>query len=393
MARVDALDKVTVSPTLTATLAGSKDRQLEELMQTCGLRVAVCKVEELATLAQPGAAQPSLVILDMRDRPVLPPTVGMLRRQHPATGVVLVAAALEPALMLEAMRAGVTEFLTAPVTAPELSAAVGRVTTAHAPSTMGEVFAFIGAKGGVGTTTVATNVATALSQSDRGSTVFIDLHLAYGDAAVYLGAEPRFSVIDALENVHRLDKAFLTGLVGHARAGLSLLASSDRASATPIDSASVRMLIESAARHYRYVVLDVPRSDVMIEALEPATRLVIVANQELATVRAATRLSAALKQRYGKERLAVVVSRFDVEAEIGQADVERVLGTSVAHTFPSNYRIALEALNTGRPVVLDNHNKLAASLTGFARRLADVSETPAKNERQTGILGRLTGRR
>ncbi len=133
VARVDALDKVTVSPTLTATLAGSKDRQLEELMQTCGLRVAVSKVEELATLAQPGAAQPSLVILDMRDRPVLPPTVAMLRRQHPATGVVLVAATLEPALMLEAMRAGVTEFLTAPVTAPELTAAVGRVTTAHAP--------------------------------------------------------------------------------------------------------------------------------------------------------------------------------------------------------------------------------------------------------------------
>ena len=205
--------------------------------------------------------------------------------------------------MLEAMRAGVTEFLTAPVTAPDLSAAVGRVTTAHAPSTMGEVFAFIGAKGGVGTTTVATNVATALSQIDRGSTILIDLHLAYGDAAVYLGAEPRFSVIDALENVHRLDKAFLSGLVGHAQAGLSLLASSDRASATPVDSASVRTLIESAARHYRYVVLDVPRSDVMIEALEPATRIVIVANQELATVRAATRLSAALRQRYGKERL------------------------------------------------------------------------------------------
>ncbi len=150
--------------------------------------------------------------------------------------------------------------------------------------------------------------------SASGSTLLIDLHLAYGDAAVYLGTEPRFSVIDALENVHRLDKAFLGGLVGHARAGLSLLASSDRASATPVDSTSVRTLIESAARHYRYVVLDVPRTDVMIEALEPSSRIVIVANQELATVRAATRLSAALRQRYGKDRLPVVVSRFDLRS-------------------------------------------------------------------------------
>jgi pilus assembly protein CpaE len=141
---------------LTATLAGARDRQLEELMQTCGLRVSISKVEELASLAQPAAPQPALVILDMRDRPSLPPTVGMLRRQHPSTGVVIVAASLEPALMLEAMRAGVTEFLTAPVTAPDLSAAVTRVTTSTAPSTSGEVFAFLGAKGGVGTTTVAT---------------------------------------------------------------------------------------------------------------------------------------------------------------------------------------------------------------------------------------------
>ena len=128
-----------VAPTLTATLAGSRDRQLEELMQNCGLRVSVGKVDELAALAQPGAAQPSLVILDMRDCPALPPTVAMLRRQHPATGVVIVAASLEPALMLEAMRAGVTEFLTAPVTAPELTSAVARVTTSHTPSTTGDV--------------------------------------------------------------------------------------------------------------------------------------------------------------------------------------------------------------------------------------------------------------
>ena len=382
-----------MATTLTATLAGSRDRQLEELMQNCGLRVSVSKVEDLAGLAQPGTSQPALVILDMRDRPSLPPTIGMLRRQHPTTGVVIVAAALEPALMLEAMRAGVTEFLTAPVSAPDLTAAVTRVTASNAPTTTGEVFAFLGAKGGVGTTTVATNVATSLAQLENGPTILIDLHLAYGDAAVYLGTEPRFSVIDALENVHRLDKAFLGGLVGHARGGLSLLASSDRASATPVDSTSVRTLIESAARHYRYIVLDVPRSDVMIDALEPSSRIVIVANQELATVRAATRLSAALRQRYGKERLAVVVSRFDIQAEIGQGDVERVLGTPVAHTFPSNYRIALEALNTGRPVVLDNHNKLAAALTGFARGLVETDDEPVPGKRQPGLLGRLTGRR
>jgi pilus assembly protein CpaE len=220
----------------------------------------------------------------------------------------------------------------------------------------------------------------------------MDLHLAYGDAAVFLGTEPRFSVIDALENVHRLDKAFMNGLVAQTSAGLALLGSSDRASATPVDTTSVRALIDTAAQHYRYVVLDVPRSDVMLAALEAASRLVIVANQELATVRTATRLAATLRQRYGKDRLSVVVSRFDQLSDIGQEDVEKVLGSPVAHTFPSNYRLALQALNTGRPVVLDNHNRLAAALTGFAHRLV-AAEQPADAPRQVGFLGRLAGRR
>ena len=107
---------------------------------------------------------------------------------------------------------------------------------------------------------------------------------------------------------------------------------------------------------------------------------------------AATRLATMLRQRYGKNRLMVVVSRYDHQSEIGQDDVEKVLGSPVAHTFPSNYRIALEALNTGRPVVLDNHNKLAAALTSFARGLVDTAEEMPVARRQSGLFSRLTGR-
>ena len=79
-------------------------------------------------------------------------------------------------------------------------------------------------KGGVGTTTVAVNVATALAKLEPKSTLFIDLHVANGDAAVFLGAEPRFSIVDALENTHRLDEAFFRNLIAHAKCGVDLLA-------------------------------------------------------------------------------------------------------------------------------------------------------------------------
>jgi pilus assembly protein CpaE len=123
------------------------------------------------------------------------------------------------------------------------------------------VFAFLGAKGGVGTTTLAVNVATALAQSRVGRVLFADLHPAYGDAALFFGAEPKFSVLDALENTHRLDEAFLKGLVVRTKTGLDLLASSDRSTVGSPDAQRVRALIEFVSRHYAHVVLDVPRSD------------------------------------------------------------------------------------------------------------------------------------
>jgi Flp pilus assembly CpaE family ATPase len=120
---------------------------------------------------------------------------------------------------------------------------------------------------------------------------------------------------------------------------------------------------------------------------------VIVANQELSTVRGAARMAAALRQRYGKERVQVVVSRYDSASEIGQDDVERVTGGSVRHLFPSNYRLAVDALNKGRPIVVENHNKLAASFVGFARTLAGVPKPSEVEQPKQGLLGRLTSRR
>jgi pilus assembly protein CpaE len=294
------------------------------------------------------------------------------------------------------MRSGVNEFVCDPVDPAELEAAINRLMT-HRPVTptgpVGQIFAFIGAKGGVGTTTVAVNVATALARlPDRSETLLIDLHVANGDAAVFLGEEPRFSIVDALENTHRLDEVFFRGLITKTKSRVNLLASSDRVMLSPLDVRRVRTLLEFASRHFRYVVLDVPRSDAAIlDALEGVNRIVVVANQELSAVRSASRMAASLRQRYGKDKLTVVVSRADRLAEIGQDDVERAVGSPVRHSFPSDYRRALEALNKGRPLTLENHNELSASFVKFAESLAGVQT--ARVERSPSRFGLFGGRR
>ena len=89
-----------------------------------------------------------------------------------------------------------------------------------------------------------------------------------------------------------------------------------------------------------------------------------------------------------------MVTRYDAVSEIGQEDIERATGGAIEHLFPSNYRLAVNALNKGQPIVVENHNKLAASFVGFARSLAGVRETRTIRMRnRAGLFGRLTGKR
>ena len=105
-------------------------------------------------------------------------------------------------------------------------------------------------------------------------------------------------------------------------------------------------------------------------------------------------MASILRQRYGRERVQVVVGRHDPSAEIGQADIERATGGPIRFLFPSDYRLAVGALNAGRPFVTDNHSTLAGSITTFARSLAGLSDVPASAASQPpGLLRRLTGRR
>jgi pilus assembly protein CpaE len=293
--------------------------------------------------------------------------------------------------MLEAMRAGVTECVAEPLSPKALDEAVRRVLTNALPQPAGQVFAFIGAKGGVGASTLAVNAAAALGRDSEGNVLLIDLHTGHGDAAIFLGAEPRFSVLDALDNIQRVDESFFNGVVEKAVGSVHLLASPTRPRPGVVDQKRIRALLETAAQMYRTTVLDVPRSDItMIDSLDHATTIVVVTSQEISSLRNAARIAETLRGRYGSGRIKVVVNRFHRDAVIAQEDVERVVGTDVK-PIPSDYKVAVEALNAGRPVVLDMESRLAKALATFAKELAGVTKERA--EKPAGVLGRLAWRR
>jgi pilus assembly protein CpaE len=370
---------------LHVTLVGSQDKQIEEMLRVTGFDAV--RVSPDAAVSKPG----DVVVIDARGQDALPAVTQAIKHQHPTVSVIILASKLDPGLLLDAMRAGVNEMVAEPITAEELVRVIERVAGSRAQTELGRVSGFIGAKGGVGTTTIAVNVATSLGSVIKPQrALIIELHNAPGDASLFTGAEPRFSLADAVDNTHRLDQVFFHHLVTQIAPSTDMLPAPERPPVGGIESQRVRQLITFASTAYKHTVVDIARSDrSMLDALDQLSTIYIVANQELATVKSASRMAAMLRDRYGRDKVGLVLSRSDRDADISQADVEKATGCSVAHTFPSNYRVALQALNKGRPVALDNHNDLSASFKRFAYHIAGVR--PAREtSKPSGLFGRLT---
>jgi pilus assembly protein CpaE len=373
-------------------IIGNPDGDLQALVQACGLRPAVLQADQLASTSRMLSALPEALLVDVRrDRSVLG-YVAAIKRRYPSMGIAIVAQALDPELMLEGMRAGVSEAISEPLTAAALQSAIGRVAVQQTVAVQSKVYAVIGAKGGVGATTIAVNLGAALAQA-LDDALLIDLNFAAGDAAVFLGVEPRFTIAEALENTHRFDEAFLRSIVVRSGDGLDLLGPSPRIAPGAIDGGRLRALLDFVTRHYHAVVLDVPRLDAaLLDGLDWATAVLVVVNHELPTLRSAHRLVQALRQRYG-DRVGVVVNRSEKNAEIGIEDIEKTVGVPIRHVFPNDYRTAVNAINKGQPLADNTQGRLPESFHAFARELTGIRKAAPSQEAGGGLFGWLTPKR
>lgn len=331
-------------------------------------------------------AAPEVVIVDLAEDPELGIKLAhfLAGASSPSYKIVASGPTLEAELLLELMRGGITEFLPKPVTPEEVRDAVHRIkpsTVSTAGSTtLGEIFAFFGSKGGSGATTLATNLAIVLHQLTQKKTLLVDLDVELGEASLLLGIQPRFNFVDLIQNFHRVDAGLLASYIERHESGVHLLSAPfhpDRAQVVTADQ--IRRILQYLKQHYEYIVIDVSKSftPVTIAAFEQADRIFLTTTVDLPSLRNVQRALPLLQRvAHGdKERIRLLLNRFEKGGEVTTKEVERSLGLPVYATLSNDYEAVIRSLNTGKPVVLNGTsaysqdlNKLGTLITGVRRQ-------------------------
>ena len=247
---------------------------------------------------------PDLVIVDIRgDASSSMSTIERLRASASGAGIFAVALVAEPELILQSMRAGANEFFTWPPVEETFHGAIRRTAarreTAQGARPSATTLVFFGAKGGAGTTTVAVNCGVEMARLSARSTVIVDLKPGLGEVALFLGVRPRYSLLDAIDNLHRLDREFLRELVVKHKSGLEILAGSDQFDRPgAADGGAIEELFRLLARQYEYILVDAGSqiNSCTVAALYTADTIFLVANPDVPSVRNSQRLLERVRQ-------------------------------------------------------------------------------------------------
>jgi pilus assembly protein CpaE len=390
---------------LTAAIVSHDDefkRQIARMLRACGVPIGIIEGRTGAD-----GSVPDVAVVDIRaDVPSGLSAIERLRASSVSMAVFAIAVNAEPDLILQAMRAGANEFFpwnpgaqgTSRSIEESFHGAVRRTAArreaAHAGTRQPCVsHVFLGAKGGSGTTTVSVNCAVEMSRLTKRPTIILDLKPCLGEVALFLGVRPRFTVLDAIENLHRLDKDFFKELVSKHKSGLDILAGSDhfdRPNAQ--DAGALEELLRVLSRMYDNIVIDAGSliNSFVVATLYTADTVFLVTNPDVPSIRNAQRLVDRARQLgVGTERVKILLNRTSDQNLIAPKQIETALGFGIYHSFTSDYRTVSTALNSGVPLALANHSELASQFNAFTRQLLGQQEEVKEPERKRAFLGLL----
>lgn len=289
---------------------------------------------------------------------------------------VVVGPSKDADLILRAMRAGAVEFTVAGEEAHLLHAVRGLLHPAGGRQ-RGSVIAVFSPKGGVGTTTLAVNLAGAIAKRGERACL-LDLDLGTGDALSFLDLAASYGVSDVIANLHRLDGELLEASLPRHRSGLRVLAQGHGIEdADGIRASSIGPLVEFLRGHYEVVLVDGLRGfgELSLAALDASTSILLVVTQEIPALRNARRCMELFRRLgYGEDRIRLVVNRYHARSRIPDDLLAETAGLPIAARVANDYPLVDRCIRGGSLVVEEGgRSQLARDLGSLVETLVRAS--------------------
>jgi pilus assembly protein CpaE len=252
---------------------------------------------------------------------------------------------------------GVAEYVHKPLTREHVTRLfvpqIAGVTIDASASRGGSVIAVCGVRGGVGTTTVAVNLALQLTTATRGHVALLDLHLRQGTTALMLGVKPEGGLRIALEQPERADALFLDRVSVEVNERLRLIAADEALDGMPSPSPDgMRSVLDLLRRRFNYIVMDtpMPRTPGEMQAIRGARHMLAVMTPDLASIRDAVRLRE-LAASLGTSHTTIAMNRLGMQGGLKMSLIEHGLGGKPAVLIPELGKQLGRAANLGKPAL------------------------------------------
>ena len=309
--------------------------------------------------AEKAAPDVAIVDIDSDENEALE-TVKIVNKAHPKCGIIVVSSRADGQLILKAMRAGANEFLNSPLKLDELFAAIERVDTAAGGEKRtkgGEIITIAGASGGVGSTSVAVNVAVAMAQQPGNTVALVDLDFALGDADVFLDMIPEYTLLDVTQNISRLDLALLRKSLTKHDSGVYLLPRPVQVEDIAIvPSDDFRRVLGLLKASFTHVIVDLSKTYNRLDmaALEASNTVILLTQLDLPCLRNVVRLFSAFEQLENvSSKVKVVVNRSGLDkTQISADKAEETIDREIYARIPNNYFVISECRNNGVPLLM-----------------------------------------
>lgn len=333
--------------------------------------------------------RPNLVLLALEDPPVRGlATLEAIQQQLPDTPVLVYSSMMTPLLMRQAMRTGARDFLAKPLAPDELRDAVhsvlaqeeqrqlARWSDQSAVSARGTVITVAGAKGGIGKTTFATNLAVLLRKITGQEVALMDGDAQFGDVGVMLDMAAERSIADLARNEAEIDRSTLARYLVRHECGLDvLLAASEPDDWRAVQPEQMSAMVRALSETHEYVVVDTPgvMNELVAASLNEAAVVMLVTSLDVSSVKD-TRTAMRIFESWGfpTERIRLVINDSTRASVVKAEDVTRATGVQHATVIPFDSNVGM-AVQTGVPIVLSQPGARAArAMQGVAESISGL---------------------